>query len=208
MPKTYRSAVTVLEDGKQVRTANIEVNQPLTHRGVTFYQSSYQPSQQYVLSLHKRPDDLKKTVTAPVAQQVAWPEAGVAFGIINRETQGEVTRRLKIWFTDNQGEPSVFWMEAGQEATIERPSGAYLFQARQLYATGLQATKDPGVWLVYAGCLLMLIGLYIAFFLSHRRIHVLVRPKGSDSSVLFAGVANKNKVGFEKKFSELTNGLV
>lgn len=207
MPKTYRSAVTVLEDGKPVRTTDIEVNRPLTHRGVTFYQSSYQPSQQYVLSLHKRPDDLKKSVTVPAARQVEWQEAGVTFGIINRETQGEVTRRLKIWFTDNQGEPSVFWVGAGQEATIERPSGVYLFQARQLYATGLQATKDPGVWLVYVGCLLMLVGLYIAFFLSHRRLHVLVRPSGSGSSILFAGATNKNKVGFEKKFSELTSGL-
>ncbi len=207
MPKTYRSAVTVLEEGKPVRSTDIEVNRPLTHRGVTFYQSSYQPLPQYELTLHKRPDELKRSFIAPAAQEVAWPEAGVSFGILNRETQGEVTRKLKIWLTDNQGEPSVLWVDADQEATIERPSGAYRIQARQLYATGLQATKDPGVWLVYLGCLLMLVGLYIAFFLSHRRMYVLIQPQANGSRLLLAGTANKNKVGFEKKFMELTTGL-
>ena len=207
MPKTYRSSVTVLENGKPVRTTDIEVNRPLTHRGVTFYQSSYQPLPQYALSLRKQPDNLERIFTVPTGREVAWPEAGVSFGILNRETQGEVTRRMKIWFTDHQGEPSVFWVSADQETTIERPSGAYLFQARQLYATGLQATKDPGVWLVYLGCLLMLTGLYVAFFLSHQRIHVLIQPHGKGSRLLFAGTANKNKISFEKKFMELTTGL-
>ena len=207
MPKTYRSSVTVLEDGKPVRTAEIEVNRPLTHRGVTFYQSSYQAGREYVVSLEKRPDNLTRTAVVPPAREVAWPEAGVRYGIVNRENQGEVTRRLKIWFDDGQGEPALFWMPAGGETTLERPTGTYRLQARQLYATGLQATKDPGVWLVYGGCLLMLIGLYIAFFLSHRRVWVRVEPTAEGSRLLFAGTANKNRLAFEKKFAALVNDL-
>lgn len=207
MPKTYRSSVTVLEDGKPVRTAEIEVNRPLTHRGVTFYQSSYQAGREYVVSLEKRPDNLTRTAVIPPAREVAWPEAGVRYGIVNRENQGEVTRRLKIWFDDGQGEPALFWMAAGGETTLERPTGTYRLQARQLYATGLQATKDPGVWLVYGGCLLMLIGLYIAFFLSHRRVWVRVEPTAEGSRLLFAGTANKNRLAFEKKFAALVNDL-
>ena len=207
MPKTYRSSVTVLEDGKPVRTAEIEVNRPLTHRGVTFYQSSYQAGREYVVSLTKQPDNLSHTAVVPPAREIAWPETGVRYGIINRENQGEVTRRLKIWFADGQGEPAVFWVPAGEETTVERPTGTYRLQARQLYATGLQATRDPGVWLVYGGCLLMLIGLYIAFFLSHRRLWVRVEPAAQGSRLLFAGTANKNRVAFEKKFSDLVAEL-
>ena len=207
MPKTYRSSVTVLEDGKPVRTAEIEVNRPLTHRGVTFYQSSYQAGREYVVSLTKQPDNLSHTAVVPPAREIAWPETGVRYGIINRENQGEVTRRLKIWFADGQGEPAVFWVPAGEETTVERPTGTYRLQARQLYATGLQATRDPGVWLVYGGCLLMLIGLYIAFFLSHRRLWVRVEPAAQGSRLLFAGTANKNRVAFEKKFSDLVADL-
>jgi cytochrome c biogenesis protein len=206
MPKSYRSEVTIIENGQPVRDAVIEVNQPLTYKGVTFYQSSYQPYQHYRVALNKQGGGAT-TATIAAAQQMDWPEAGISYGIINRESQGEVTRRLKIWFSDNQGEPSVFWVNAGQEAVVERPSGTYTLTLNQLYATGLQATKDPGVWLVYGGCLLMLIGLYIAFFLSHRKLYAFVEGEGNGCRILFAGEANKNKVGFENTFSELINTL-
>ncbi len=208
MPKTYRSTVTVIDGGKPVLTTDIEVNRPLTYKGITFYQSSYQPYQDYVVSLKKQGSTVETTEVIAPARQADWREAGVSYGIINRESQGEVTRRIKVWFTDNQGEPSLFWVNINQEAKVERPSGTYLFQARQLYATGLQVAKDPGIWLVYSGCLLMLVGLFIAFFLSHRKIYVLLQPLEDGSSrILFAGDANKNKVGFSEKFSELISKL-
>ena len=207
MPKSYRSRVTVIDGGKPVLGTDIEVNRPMTYKGITFYQSSYQPYQDYVVSLKKLGDTLEKTEVIAPARQVDWRDAGVSYGIINRESQGEVTRRIKVWFTDNQGEPSSFWVNINQEAKIERPSGTYLFQARQLYATGLQVAKDPGVWLVYSGCLLMLVGLFIAFFMSHRKIYVLVQPQEDGSRILFAGDANKNKIGFSEKFSELISTL-
>ena len=207
MPKSYRSRVTVIDNGQPVQTTDIEVNQPLTYKGVTFYQSSYQPYQNYRISLKKQGTGSETSATVTTAKQMDWPEAGVSYGIVNRESQGEVTRRLKIWFTDNQGDPSIFWVNSDQEAAIERPSGTYLLTVRQMYATGLQATKDPGVWLVYGGCLLMLVGLFIAFFLSHRKIYVFIQPEEKGSRILFAGEANKNKVGFQSKFSEFISKL-
>lgn len=207
MPKTYRSEVTVLDDGKAILSTNIEVNHPLTYKGITFYQSSYQPYQDYTVTLkHLATGKEKKESIAP-ARKMDWQEAGISYGIINRDNQGEVTRRLKVWLTDNQGEPSIFWVGINQEALVERPSGTYRFQAKQIYATGLQVAKDPGVWLVYAGCLLMLLGLFIAFFLSHRKIYALVQSSEGGTRVLFVGESNKNKVGFTDKFSDFINTL-
>lgn len=207
MPKTYRSHVTVLENEQVLQTADIEVNEPLTYKGVTFYQSSYQPYQNYRVTLQKKGSNTATTAVIAPATQIDWPEAGISYGIINRESQGEVTRRLKIWFTDNQADPSIFWVNNNQEAIIERPSGTYQLTLAQLYATGLQATKDPGAWLVYGGCLLMLAGLYIAFFLSHRKIYIFIQEDKNGSHILFAGEANKNRMGFEAKFTELIKEL-
>jgi len=117
------------------------------------------------------------------------------------QSRGQIVERIKVWFTDNQGAPSEFWIEPNREAVIKRPSGDFLFKAKQLYATGLQVSKDPGVWLVYLGCALMLSGLTVAFFMSHRKIWAFVSEKEGQVSVLFAGSANKNKVGFEKTFT-------
>ncbi len=50
MPKEYTSSLTVLENGREVLTKTIEVNDPLTYKGITFYQSSYEAYQDFVLS--------------------------------------------------------------------------------------------------------------------------------------------------------------
>lgn len=208
MPRNYQSRVTVLEQGTEVLQAEIEVNKPLKYRGVTFYQSSYQPHQQYTLTWRKLPDNIGTEVTIPAARQLRWEAGGIGYGIINREHWGDITRQVKLWLHDGHGEAVQRWVELGRETVIERPGGQYLLTVRQVYSTGLQVAKDPGVWLVYLGCLLMLVGLYIAFFLSHRQLYALVEAQGPGSRLLFAGVANKNKVQFARTFNRMADRLM
>lgn len=207
MPKDYVSILTVLENGQEVLTKRVEVNEPLIYNGITFYQSSYQPYQDYILTVKNTKTGLETSDIVPYAKQVNWAEGGAKFGIINMQVRGEAIVQFKIWFSDGQGEPAKFWLEPGREAVIERPSATYTLKAKQLYATGLQVAKDPGVWWVYIGCGLMLAGLIIAFFMSHRKVWAHVREEEGHVSVLFAGSANKNKLGFEKTFSALVEDL-
>jgi cytochrome c biogenesis protein len=207
MPKTYLSRVSVIENGEIILTRDIEVNTPLKHKGITFYQSSYQPYQDFVVSLENKKENKSTKIIVPPRQQHEWQEAGISFGIINRESRGEVTNRVKFWFDDERAEPSVFWVGMGQDAIIERPDATYQLAVKQLYATGLQVTKDPGVFLVYSGCILMMIGLYIAFFMSHQKIFVFLPGNRSTEPVIVAGSTNKNKQGFEKKFTAFADSF-
>ncbi len=111
--------------------------------------------------------------------------------------------RYKIWFSDNKAEPVDFWMDGGATVKIERPDTSYSLTVKQLYSTGLQIAKDPGVWWVYSGCFMLLAGLYIVFFLSHRRIWVYIVDADNRIKILVCGSANKNKINFEKDFSTL-----
>jgi cytochrome c biogenesis protein len=67
------------------------------------------------------------------------------------------------------------------------------------YYTGLQVTGDPGVWVVYTGFLLMIAGCIITFFMSHQQICIEAQPDGKICSVMIRGIANKNKIGMQKK---------
>jgi len=69
--------------------------------------------------------------------------------------------------------------------------------------TGLQVAKDPGVPVVWAGCILITIGTLMAFFTSHRRVWARVTPEPGGAKVLFAGNASRNRVSFEQRFEEL-----
>jgi cytochrome c biogenesis protein len=113
--------------------------------------------------------------------------------------------RYKIWFSDGQAAPSEFWANEGSVVTIKRPDTTYSFTVKPRFATGLQVVKDPGVWTVYFGCTMMIVGLIIIFYLSHRRIWVFISKDGNSdqSTVLVAGLSNKNKIGFEHKMAAL-----
>jgi cytochrome c biogenesis protein len=71
------------------------------------------------------------------------------------------------------------------------------------YYTGLQVAKDPGVWVVWLGCALMVVGICMAFFLSHRRIWVRV----THGRVTMGGSASKNPAGFQLVFDALVGKL-
>jgi cytochrome c biogenesis protein len=75
------------------------------------------------------------------------------------------------------------------------------------YYTGLQVTKDPGVWVVYSGFILMLVGCMITFFMSHQRICIEVIPSGKKSRIMVSATANKNKLGMQRKVQRIADKL-
>lgn len=213
-PKDFVSSLTVLEDGKEVLTTTIEVNKPLMYKGVTFYQSSYNPLGSPIIKLREinsgnvhafpvHPQNYSATNTwqegksnGMIRIQSARPVYGPNGKIIGTE--------MDIWMMDSDGPPSMFPLKYGTPVIVERPNAKYELSIGPHFATGLQVAKDPGVWWVYTGCALMLIGLYMAFFMSHRRIWAHVYERDGQPMVLFAGHANKNTLGFSKTFSSLT----
>ena len=208
MPKAYRSHLRVLEDGKVVADKKIVVNDPLTHNGITFYQSSYQGYQDFILTVTDEKSNVSESISLPFQRRSNLKMfKGAAIGIVNAEMRGQSVSRIKVWYKDEQGPASVFWVQDGDAVTVQRTGAEYVIGAKQMYATGLQVAKDPGVWIVYLGCGMMILGLFVAFFMSHRRVWILLTKEDGATTVLLAGSANKDKVGFEKKFSHLTDAL-
>lgn len=207
MPKEYRSSLTVLEDGKEVLTKDIEVNAPLTYKGITFYQSSYQGYQDFILNITDKSSGDSKIFTLPFQKQMSWDEKDLHFGIINAEAVGQRVVRSKVWFKAGENPASIEWLADNNQATFVSEAKEYTISAKQMYATGLQVAKDPGVWVVYIGCGIMLIGLYMAFFMSHQRIWLYKKNGSAVPELWLSGSANKNKMGFSKGFIELKNRI-
>lgn len=207
MPKEYKSSLTVLEGEKVILEKDIRVNSPLTYKGITFYQSSYQGYKDFIVRISNSTNGDTQEFVMPFQEQVRWENKNVQFGIINAEAIGQRVVRAKVWFKEGDSPATTQWIDDSQSTTIETGANTYTISAKQMYATGLQVAKDPGVWLVYLGCGLMLIGLYMAFFLSHKRIWVCIQSDSAKTTLQLAGSTNKNKQALSKAFNTIKSRI-
>lgn len=203
MPKEYQSTLTILENGEEILTEDIQVNSPLTYKGYTFYQSSYQGYQDFIFSIVDQNTGEAKQTILPFQQQQNWKESDVRYGIVNAEALGKRVTRTKLWLKNGQTPAVLTWLDDNEENVVATENNNYTVNVKQMYATGLQVAKDPGVWIVYIGCGLMLLGLYMAFFLSHRRLWLFHGTPAGEHVLLLGGSSNKNKIGFKQTFTKL-----
>lgn len=66
----------------------------------------------------------------------------------------------------------------------------------QINASGVQLTRSPGKNIVYAGCALLVLGVFAMFYIRERRLWLLVKP----GQVLFAMSSNRKTLDFETEF--------
>jgi len=216
-PKEFKSILTVTEKDKPVagfEKIPVIVNDPLTYKGITFYQSSYGKAGEHAFVVSNpdgsNPVNLKipteGAASLPNGMEVHVLEAtpdvaqfepgktGPAAHLEMHNAAGE-THRLVVYAN---------YPELNQQAALKTglPLFKYTGGTESMY-TGLQVTHDPGVAIVWLGCLLMVVGVYVAFFLSHRRVWVLVR----DGELVLGGSANKNPAGFELTFERLAEKI-
>lgn len=217
-PKEFKSILTVLENGKPVpdyTNVRVIVNDPLTYKGFTFYQSSYGNAGNYFFTITdsdgKNPSNLKldgqSTATLPDGSSIHVLEAT---GDVSPFTNGLSGPAAHVELHAPNGKTEKFIVYANHpELNIKHArmhgSGPVLHYrgAEERMYTGLQVAKDPGVEIVWVGCALMVIGIYIAFFMSHRRIWVRIQH----GSVTIAGNSSKNQAAFQRFFDELADRL-
>lgn len=224
-PEEFRSTLTILEEGRPVLTRDIIVNDPLRYRGVSLYQSSYGnlPPESVTLSFTSVESGMSYTRKAAIGETVDLPEGEGTF-TIDRFVRNHVFMGMM-----RLGECLIGTLRpADGEATHEvvlplhhpefdrmiisrgiRPGNMVISvsDVENRYYTGLQVTRDPGVWVVYIGFLIMIAGFVVAFFFSHQRVAVMVTPEGSGSRVTVSGYANKNKIGMKNRVERLARQM-
>jgi cytochrome c biogenesis protein len=165
-PKEFRSDLTFMKDGREVSRAICRVNEPVTFGGLTFYQSSYGTQATGPIRLKVQLGDLSESIEAPLRQPADLP--GGRGQIIPMKVDGNFQGygpAVLLAFSPGSGHPQVFWTLKDHPELAEQP-GPYRFTAESIpfgYYSVFQVKRDPGVAWVYAGFLLFLPGLYLAF---------------------------------------------
>ncbi len=206
-PREFKSILTVLENGNPVPGYNrvpVIVNDPLHYKGITFYQSSYGKFGEHEFIISNPDGSNPQPIKVSSGGSVKLPDGS---SVTLQETTPDISR-----FQPDQSGPAAqmnVHLANGEHKTFivysNNPvmnrmnisyTGGRLLEYKggeEFMYTGLQVAKDPGVWIVWFGCTLMIAGIYVAFFMSHRRIWIRVE----NSTVTIGGNASKNQGAFQ-----------
>ena len=227
-PKEYRSDLVFLEEGKVVLKKSLLVNHPIKFKGIMFYQASYGQvvgDKVTLKIIYKASNPIVTTKEAKIRQKIPLPSRDAYFQVLDiREDFMRMGPAVLISVEQDGEEEARFWIFWHAEAIKKRFPGImeqfqklnpssfkpYTFildEMEKVYYTGLQVNKDPGVPFVWAGFSLMIGGLFVAFFTSHRRIWVKVSRKQKGCQIMAAGMSNKNPVGLNRELTRLTHDL-
>ncbi len=212
-PKAYKSDLSVIDGGREVVRKTIVVNDPLQYKGIWFYQSSYGQAggaTAQVTVARKDGTPMGMLALAP-NEPVPIDGYGTVRGV-NYEQNFQGSGPALQVVVEKPGQPAAsFWLVQGRPDLDRQRADSLVFSFGGLNSkmfTGLQVAKDPGVNIVWLGCALMVIGLIMAFFLSHQRVWVRL-AQGTDGrvEVVLAGSASRNRLAFEKRFEKLQTGV-
>ena len=226
-PKRYQSDITFIANGQAAQKGVLLVNHPLTFMGITFYQSTYGsiPGNRVLLTVRKEGDTDNAPLPLDMGRPYELPDKTGQFIVADaRSDFMRLGPAVHVVVKPNEGDEIQFWVFQKREEIQKRVPGIFekfpklnpsaykpytffLDQIETRYYTGLQVSRDPGVPLVWSGFFLIIFGLFVAFFMSHRSVWIHVSKTKKGVAVKVAGRSNKNPVGLEKELAQLTHRL-
>jgi cytochrome c biogenesis protein len=216
-PKEFRSSLVIIKNGKPVLKKDIIVNDPLRYKGINMFQSSYGtlPPREVTLGFTDKETGVEYRKKAAINKPIDIP-AGIGTFILKeyRNSAGFKGHNVGEAFigvlTPKTGDPINILLPLRFPSFDKMRKGEVIIAVvshENNYFTGLQVTKDPGVWVVYSGFILMIIGCFVTFFMSHQRLCIEIIGKENRSTVMVSGTSNKNKMGMQRKIEILSAKL-
>lgn len=226
-PRRWWTQLAVLEGGREVLRKEIEVNEPLVYSGLRFFQASYGSTGEVgairLRATSKRDPsigrDLKLTVgesaeldeqtTVHLAQFI--PDFVVVGNRVETRSDQPNNPAIQLLVESKGGNVAKVWVFPKFPDFSHADESPYAFRfedAESGYYTGLQVAYEPGQWGVWAGCILMGIGLIMAFYIVHIRFWVVPLTDARGRTILWVGAsAGKNREEFEQRFRGLVEAI-
>ena len=206
----------------------IFVNEPLTYKGIRFFQASYGPTgtpakleleaswpggQRASQNFTLRPGEAATLGDSGVQVELAdsVPDFVLEGNQLSTRSNEPNNPAVKLQVTQAGGKrTSVWFFPKSPQMSFPDESGI-AFQLRKVemgYTTGLQVAKQPGKELIWGGCLILVSGLCLALYMVHIRIWGVVGHDAKGRPVLvLGGQPSKYRESFEERFKHLADAV-
>ena len=199
----WYSDLSILDAGKEVARQTISVNHPLSYKGVTFYQSSYAPGAMFTVDF--KGQKIPVVLQSRGGNYYQAPGTDLFLILAAMKTDPKEPVILYQVFKGNGQQPiKMGQLTPGQSVNIEN-TYTLTFDKTSGF-TGLQVKKDPGVFIVWLGCGLLMLGLLLSFY--WRPITLMGIIENQKEYVLTLGASSgKLNLGIKDEFERIVGEL-
>lgn len=211
MPKAYKSDLSLFNSDQQVAHKVIDVNKPLTYKGITIYQASYGQAGASSFNIVLTNNQHKQDDMSLNMNQLFHIKDDTSIAVLDYSPNYQgfgPTILIGVYKGKKLQGTSIYLQKYPDFHGAENINGYKIrfISAKESYYTGLQVAKDPGAPYVATGAIILIIGLMMAFFSYRRRIWIFI-PSKFDHNFTIAGVADRNKYSFELEFERIVNEI-
>lgn len=226
----YKSRLSVMEGNQKVREVVIGYNHPLFHKGRVFYQGSYGKELTHLefsfrrgfspSSSHASGAVSTSDFSVPVEGEASIPGTDLKLGLgqlipdFSINSLGQISSRSSRM--DNPAIPA-FLYQGGElilkswiflyNPNFKRLSGKdfniQFKKGRGITYLELDMVRNPGAPYALFGSILLMAGLCMGFLSSHRRLWLICRNQGEETTLRFGGLASRNKGAFARHIGRL-----
>jgi cytochrome c biogenesis protein len=230
-PKKWWSDLVVIENGKEVLSKKIIVNDPLVYKGIRLYQSSMYPTKTpraIILTATPKKGGDSVSIEVPFNGKASLPD-GESLAVLHfipeyyvmdnqvyKKSDELVKPAAQVALITAKGETKAFWacyQDKNCTDNAETADATYDFALTDLSmvesnVTGLEVSHHPGQAGIWIGVVLMALGLVIAFYTQHVRIWAAIADDGKGGKLLWVGgTTNKNRDKFKATFDQIKTAL-
>lgn len=224
-PKAYFSDLEIVDNGQVVAKKTIKVNDPLSYKGIYFYQATFgqkaaNERTSVTLDVHDKKTGKAVSYVTDFDKLEKLPNGKGTLKIVDyaedipldveghKKSLGEA---VKIELSENGEEPKTVWLFKNYpNFDRDMRGGSYhltfkdfSYDYDEANVTGLQVARNPGIDVTWIGSGLLMFGLLATFWIPHRKLWVVV----SENEVVVAAASHRHPETFGGKMKRIVRQI-
>lgn len=231
--KNWNTLIEILNSNNEIIASGIiKVNQPFSFDNITFYQANWQKvyhTINLIVTSNPISTEPSKLVSEPkfltlcLGEEVKPEWSSLTFTLFDFMPDFRIVDNNFVSISDEIRNPAARIVAYNQDGSIagrawafsaKQSNAGHIFSnlpynftfhsAQPKFQTGLQLSYDPYVWIVWLGCLFMICGLWLTFFIAYYEEWIVIR---NNNLSIIAVNGNRPEANLKSKFIALTQEL-